>query len=601
MILAAYTLTFLLSCSQDTDLLADLVVSDVQQAKLTANLVISDKFLINSQESTVLDVLINDSFIDTDKVDIIETSQPDNGLIVINTDKTLTYYPNPSDAPDEVINTEEKQSIPNEIPVLENQQKSEIEEPSETEEETNGTIGLEKIKEQEEEEEEEPIEETFTYTVEVENKEGEIETQEASVTIIKDMGELKAFPGAEGFGKNTVGGRGGFVYHVTNLNSSGKGSLVYGIREIKGPRTIVFDISGYIDLKYDCFISDPYITIAGETATGDGITIRGASVYVETSEVIIRYLNIRPGTAAHKDADCIKIVTQSPNVHIRNVIFDHLSLSWSKDENVALDASKESSSIENITVQNCLIAEPLNHYGILIGRNISKLSILRNLWANTPNRIPETTYGYTNESFEFINNIIYNYSRPTTIVQGTKVDIISNAYKMGTAVPEQTNLRYQSGPVSPDASSGRLYSSDNIEIGTLNPHGFKNSKWKQWERSSKFHNTSLYNPLPSEQLENALLTDVGNRINPNIIDSRILSEYRNGTGICGPRSEDVVGGFPIIISIERQSNYDKDKDGMADVWEIANNLDPTNPSDANQDYNNDGYTNLESFLYSLSK
>lgn len=608
LILAAYTLTFLLSCSQDTDLLADLVVSDVQQAKLTANLVISDKFLINSQESTVLDVLINDSFIDTDKVDIIETSQPDNGLIVINTDKTLTYYPNPSDAPDEVINTEEKQSIPNEIPVIENQQKSEIEEPSETEEETNGTIGLEKIKE--EEEEEEPIEETFTYTVEVENKEGEIETQEASVTIIKDMGELKAFPGAEGFGKNATGGRGGFIYHVTNLNDSGAGSLRDGVEKKSGTRTIVFDISGYIVLKSPLKIRKGYgnLTIAGQTAPDDGITLRGSSFWIHDSNVIIRYLRIRPGkdwlpnnvgtsSSENYEPDDALRIKAWPGTTVDNIVVDHCSISWGRDG--VLDISGSTNGyLEKLTIQNSIISENVDKgYGTLIDKNISDITLVQNLWAHNKERNILFNNNPGDGAIEFINNVIYNFKRGTILFYSTKADIVGNVYLTNpNSNRTLETIRLETSNQSKNTTE--LFAFDNIEDNntiTLSKNG-NNNIYPYLKNSAILNSTTTI--LPSSDVVATVLPNVGASFTRDLVDVRIINDVKNGTGT-RISHENEVGGFPDLKSTKRSSTYDQDQDGMPDAWELANNLDPLDAIDANEDFNNDGYTNLEDFLFSL--
>ncbi|MBU2975927.1 pectate lyase family protein [Zobellia sp. B3R18] len=604
LILAVYALTFLLSCSKDTDLLADLVVSDVQQAKLTANLAVSDKFLINSQESTVLDVLNNDSFIDDNKVEIIETSQPENGLIVINTDKTLTYFPNPSDAPDEVVSTEEKPSIPSEIPIIENQQNPEMEEPSVMEEETNGTIEIEKSKE------EEPIEETFTYTVEVENKEGETETQEASVTIIKDMGELKAFPGAEGFGKNATGGRGGFIYHVTNLNDGGAGSLREGIEKKSGTRTIVFDVSGYIVLKSPLKIRKGYgnLTIAGQTAPDDGITLRGSSFWIHDSNVIIRYLRIRPGkdwipsnvgtsnSENYEPDDALRIKAW-PGTTVENIIIDHCSISWGRDG--VLDISGSTNGyLKKLTIQNSIISENVDKgYGTLIDKNISDITLVQNLWAHNKERNILFNNNPGDGGIEFINNLIYNFKRGTILFYSTKADIIGNVY-LTNSNSNRTLETIRLETSNQSRSSTELYAFDNIEDNnaiTLSKNG-NNNIYPYLKNSAILNSTTTI--IPSSEVVKAVLPNVGASFVQDLVDVRIINDVKNGTG-SRISHEDEVGGFPNLKSSKRALTYDQDKDGIPDNWEIANNLDPLDAHDANEDFNNDGYTNLEDFLFSL--
>ena len=155
-----------------------------------------------------------------------------------------------------------------------------------------------------------------------------------------------AFPTAEGYGKHTVGGRGGAVYEVTNLNDSGEGSLRAAV-DAKGPRTVIFRVSGTIDLKSDIKIKNPNITIAGQTAPGDGICLRGYPLSIGADEVIIRYIRVRFGDESEKDADAIS------SRCVKNLILDHVSASWSVDEVMSIY------HCENVTVQWCMITESM--------------------------------------------------------------------------------------------------------------------------------------------------------------------------------------------------------------------------------------------------
>lgn len=155
-----------------------------------------------------------------------------------------------------------------------------------------------------------------------------------------------AFPTAEGYGKYTVGGRGGTVYEVTNLNDSGVGSLRAAV-EASGPRTVVFRVSGTINLTKNLQINNPNITIAGQTAPGDGICLKKYPLIIAANQVIIRYLRVRLGGESGDDSDAVS------GRFVSNVILDHISASWSVDETMSVY------HCENITIQWCLIAESM--------------------------------------------------------------------------------------------------------------------------------------------------------------------------------------------------------------------------------------------------
>jgi len=546
-----------LSCSKDTDLLSDYVVSESYEARFVGNLAIRDRFVVVPDDKIVLDVLANDTFIDPNQVEIVKTSDPTNGIVEINEDKTLTY-------------------IPNEIA-------------------SGGQGGVS----------EQPTQEvdTFTYTTETSDEDGTTTTQEATVSLTIGFGELKAFPTAEGYGKNTSGGRGGQAIHVTNLNDNGPGSLREAV-QTSGPRTIVFDVSGYITLEKAIYVYNPDLTIAGQTAPGDGITLRGATLSIRASNVIVRHLRIRPGvSSASANADCINIMANSNNLNIRNVILDHVSTSWSTDENMAVSApdSFTNNSVKDVTIQNCINAEPLEYYAFLIAQNVSHLTIVRNLFAHAPNRIPESAYRYTEEGYEFCNNIIYNYNRATTMAYGASVDVIGNVYK-SKQTPATANITYNLNSIeNPNGkpTDGSIHQSDNKQLGN-SALGMTNSTWDSNNKSVRVHGNSLYTPIPASDVEEYVLYDVGANVFNDPVDQRIISDYNNNSGVQGPKNESLVGGYTSLTVAQRPNDYDKDGDGMADSWELNHDLDPNNVDDSSADRNNDGYSNLEEFLHFLT-
>ncbi len=228
----------------------------------------------------------------------------------------------------------------------------------------------------------------------------------ALVGLSVDMqAQQDAFPGAEGFGRFASGGRGGDVYHVINLNDDGEGSLRHGIEHASGPRTIVFDISGNIELTSRLSVKKPNITIAGQTAPGEGITLRGQALYVDRDHIVVRYLRCRFGDISGAQSDAISITGG------HNIILDHVSTSWSVDETL----SCQSEDVDSLTVQWCMITESLRHsihekgshgYGGIIGGQ--RQSFHHNLYAHHSSRSPKVT-GRRHCEVDFRNNVIYNW------------------------------------------------------------------------------------------------------------------------------------------------------------------------------------------------
>jgi pectate lyase len=225
---------------------------------------------------------------------------------------------------------------------------------------------------------------------------------------------VTAFPGAEGAGKWTVGGRGGRVIAVTNLNDSGPGSLRAAV-ETSGPRTVVFRVGGTIWLKTKLRVTQPYLTLAGQTAPGEGITVAGHEFRIQAGQVIVRYLRFRPGDVARQDVDAVSVAAG------RNIMLDHLSTSWGVDETLSVSADAR-----DVTVQWCLISESLHHSvhssrqphgkGSLIrGRNGARISFHHNLYAHHADRAP-MVQGVDSVSkdplgvrLDFRNNVIYDW------------------------------------------------------------------------------------------------------------------------------------------------------------------------------------------------
>ena len=269
-----------------------------------------------------------------------------------------------------------------------------------------------------------------------------------------------AFPTAEGFGRYATGGRGGIVYTVTNLNDDGEGSLRKGILK-DGPRTIVFAVSGTIELERPLDINKGDLTIAGQTSPGDGITVKGYPVAVKDDNVIIRYMRFRMGDIKGTADDSFK------GRGVKNVILDHCSVSWATDENASFYQNKD------FTMQWCIIAEALNssvhskgdhgYGGIWGGENVT---FHHNLIANNYSRNPRFSGSRTTENLEgefvdFRNNVIYNWA-DNSIYGGEngRYNIVNNYFKPGPATEDKERI------VEPYDPYGKFYVNGNYIEGS---------------------------------------------------------------------------------------------------------------------------------------
>lgn len=426
-----------------------------------------------------------------------------------------------------------------------------------------------------------------------------------------------AFPGAEGFGRFTTGGRGGVVYEVTNLNDSGLGSFRDAVNRT-GARTIVFRVSGTITLLSPLPIKNGNLTIAGQTAPGDGIAIRNNTVTVDADNVIIRFIRFRLGDEAQVVNDAIW------GRERQNIIIDHCSLSWSVDETGSFYDNK------NFTMQWCILSESLyssvhgkgNHgYGGIWGGQGATFH--HNLLAHHSSRNPRFNGArYSNrpdlELVDFRNNVIYNWGSNSAYGgERGNHNIVNNYYKYGPATSSSKRNRILDAAAPSDAELGKWYINGNYV------HGYPAITADNWAGGVqnvssaqlamiKVNEPFNYAPVRTQTAEEAFVTvlDSVGAILPkrDAVDARIVNEARTGTatygGVYGAGkgiidTQATVGGWPTLNS--EPAPVDADKDGMPDAWETANGLNPTDPADRNGDYNGNGYTNLEKYLNSLTK
>jgi pectate lyase len=420
--------------------------------------------------------------------------------------------------------------------------------------------------------------------------------------------DVPAFPGAEGFGAKASGGRGGRVIAVTNLDDAGPGSFRAAVDE-KGPRTIVFRISGNIPLNSSIKVKNGDLTIAGQTAPGDGICLQNYSLDLAGgSNVIIRYLRVRPGDAAGKGLDALG------GREGENIIIDHCSTSWSIDECVSIY-----SGARNITVQWCLMSESLyqsvhtkGHHGfggIWGGQNASWH---HNLLAHHSSRNPRIVGKSVGGQFlDLRNNVIYNWGYNSTYGGDgdVRVNLINNFYKPGPATRE--NVRARVANPSKGEVPNNWWIAGNLVIGSpevssdnwLGVHPVAESAVNEI-RAEKAFEAAPVTTQPAEEAFELVLKHAGaNSPQRDSVDARIVEEARMGNAKFGGAYGDgkgiidspkTVGGWPELKSLP--SPVDADGDGMPDEWELRFKFNLGNSSDAFLDSDNDGYTNLEEFL-----
>lgn len=410
-----------------------------------------------------------------------------------------------------------------------------------------------------------------------------------------------AFPSAEGFGRYATGGRGGEVYVVTNLNDDGEGSLRKGIVK-RGPRIITFAVSGNIELKSPLDINRGDLTIAGQTAPGEGITIKGFPVAVKADNVIIRYLRFRLGDTNEVVDDALK------GRDISNVIIDHCSISWATDENTSFYDTKD------FTFQWNIISEALNSsvhnkgdhgYGGIWGG--VKASFHHNLIANNNSRNPrfsgsKTTANSENEFVDFRNNVIYNWGDNSVYggESGT-YNMVNNYFKPGPATSKSKKERI----LEPYEPYGKFYVDGNFVEGSeaITADNWAGGVQSDEPKAAKLQEEiDIQNNIKTHDAQTAyrqVLENAGASHNRDTVDARVVEGVRTGTasfnkGIID--SQDEVGGWPQLKSAD--APIDEDGDGLPDAWEKQNCLDPSVDNSAGYQLD-DNYTNIEVYINSL--
>jgi hypothetical protein len=455
--------------------------------------------------------------------------------------------------------------------------------------------------------------------------------------------DIPAFPGAEGGGKFSFGGRGGKVIVVTNLNDDGPGSFRWACEQ-GGARTIVFNVAGIIRIKTPVIIRAPYITIEGQTAPGDGVCIAGESVWINTHDVIIRYMRFRRGeTWVGRRDDAIG---GNP---IGNIMIDHVSATWGLDENMSMyrhmynDSTgktvEDKLGTANITIQNSIFGEALDTWNHAFGSTLGgeNCTFMRNLWANNAGRNPSVGW---NGVFNFVNNVVFNWVHRS--VDGgdyrAQFNIINNYFKPGPATPKDNNvghriLKPESGRSKLDHHVyGRCYVNGNImegypEVTKDNwdggvqveelPNAGPNTPFIKWNKPLPMPDLTI---VSAEQAKAYVLANAGATLpKRDPVDSRIIKQVSTGKIEYDPNvplpatqfkhrrlpidsykmgiiTDPVqVGGYP---QYKGTPYKDSDNDGIPDEYEAKNGLNAKDASDAGKVTKN-GYSNIENYLNSL--
>lgn len=455
------------------------------------------------------------------------------------------------------------------------------------------------------------------------------------------MAQVPSFPGAEGYGRLTTGGRGGDVYHVTTLEDNDEpGSFRYAC-DRSGTRTIVFDVSGTIFLKKELKLSKGNVTIAGQTAPGDGICIADYPFTINSSNVIIRFMRFRLGNrqVAYHEGDGLGAMDQA------NIIVDHCSVSWSIDECLSIYGSK------NTTVQWCMVSQSLRNaghekvshgYGGNWGGSGASYhhNLIAHHGARTP-RLGPRQGTQTDERMDMRNNVIYNHgSNGCYGGEGMNVNIVNNYYKVGpqennhpqriagigvrtseytghdTDTPNGWDVMwhkwgtfYVDGNVNPDYST---VTKDNWTYGIYNE--IDNSSCDNTFNDDVKRDMRLDTPIEylytnthtAEKAYEKVLDYVGASLHRDALDEIIVADVRNGNATFGDNgiidNQDQVkysnGSTAWPELLQGDAKLDSDGDGMPDEWEIANGLDKNDATDGAK-IGKDGYTNLEIYMNSL--
>jgi hypothetical protein len=456
---------------------------------------------------------------------------------------------------------------------------------------------------------------------------------------------LLAFPGAEGGGAHSFGGHGGKVYVVTSLDDSGPGTLRWACEQ-GGARIVVFNVAGIIHLQSPVIVRAPYITIEGQSAPGDGICVAGESFWVNTHDVIIRYMRFRRGqTNVGRRDDALG---GNP---VGNVMVDHVSTSWGLDENFSMyrhmfdpgDGSKEEKlGTVNITISNCISAESLDTWNHAFGTTMGgeNCMLVRNLWADNTGRNPSVGW---NGVFNFVNNVVFNWHHRS--MDGgdytSLFNIVNNYFKPGPVTPKNEAVGHRI--LKPETGRSKLKT---LVFGRAYVHGnimdgypeITKDNWAGGVQVGEEKDAAQYKdyikvdapfPMPSvkvmpaEEAYQFVLKNVGATLpKRDAVDARVVEQVRTGKIAYKEVNTDTMSQFKVrklpkdsyklgivtdIVEVGGYPDYkgtpykDSDNDGLPDEYETKHGLNPHDPTDsAKPAAGGGGYSNIEVYLNTLA-
>jgi MYXO-CTERM domain-containing protein len=402
-----------------------------------------------------------------------------------------------------------------------------------------------------------------------------------------------AFPGAEGFAATVTGGRKGQVVHVTSLSDSGSGSLRDAVSQ--GSRIVVFDISGVIKLADVLVVGGDNITLAGQSAPGDGITIYGRETsFSSRSNIIVRYLRFRQGmTDTSGSAKKTVNITDG-----QNMIFDHVSIQWGRWDNFGITGTSST-----VTLQNSIIGEgvPPQNFGSIIDGE-QDITIAHNLWIDNNERNPKFK-----ANGECINNVVYNWGTGGGIIGGHSgtdwyEDYIGNYLIAGPSAVDKfftfytnTDHAYQTGNMVDVNKDGQLNGRAVVNA------DFEGTTPPTFETAAHSKPPVPVTVLSAEDAYARVVAQAGTCQHRDAVELRLIGQLTSlGTKGAIIADESDVGGQPAMTQVTRPAGFDTDGDGIPDTWETAHGLNPNSASDGSGDYTGDGYTNVEKYLNELA-